>query len=93
MNRYGLFLSGKMKAGQLGRLTERDRLSLINVIHGFEIAHHELVDKHVRERFQLMRRFENLVTLTPKELERKFRCKSNDQLRRELYELESGEPG
>jgi hypothetical protein len=45
MNRYELFLSGKMKAGQLARLTERDRLSLINVIHGFQNAHQKLIER------------------------------------------------
>ena len=81
-----------MKADQLCRLVENDRLSIIHLAQGLEFAHQKIVHGQVRERFQLMRRFEKLVTLSPVELQRKFRHKSNKELRLMLSELESGEP-
>jgi len=81
-----------MKAGRLCRLIENDHLSMIHLAHGLEFAHQRIVDRQVLERFQLMRKFEKVVTLNPVELQRKFQLKSNKELQQMLYELESGEP-
>lgn len=43
MNRYESFLTGRMTAGRLVRLTDRDRISLTDVIHGFEDAHQKIL--------------------------------------------------
>jgi hypothetical protein len=41
----------------------------------------------------LARRFQKLVTLTPAEIDKHLNGKTPAQVRQELYELESGEPG
>jgi hypothetical protein len=41
----------------------------------------------------IIRRFQKLVTLTPAQIEKHLRGKTPAQIRQELYELESGEPG
>jgi hypothetical protein len=47
VNRYELFLSGNISAGQLCRLLERDKLNLIHMAHGFENPHQKIVAKQI----------------------------------------------
>lgn len=47
----------------------------------------------LEERSALTRRFQKLVTLTPEQIDEHLNGKTPEQIRQELYELESGEPG